>query len=238
VAGFADATGQYLGLAVTLNGARVLDAAAGVLGVDHGELARLALAAAPGAGGLVHVPFLDGERTPNLPHATGSMLGMTTASLSRENYARAAVEGLLCLMADGIAAVADLGVTVDSVVLVGGAARSEAVQMIAPQVLGVPVDVPAASEYVADGAARQAAWVLSGADAPPEWGAQAARTITGAADPTILTAIARRPLACSPPGVDERMGFELPALRPEGQRGSSRPGDVVGARGVRWFTSP
>jgi xylulokinase len=186
VAGFADATGQYLGLAVTLNAARVLDAAAAVLGVDHGELARLALAAAPGSGGLLHVPFLDGERTPNLPHATGSLLGMTTSSLTRENYARAAVEGLLCLMADGIAAVADLGVDVDSVVMVGGAARSAAVQQIAPQVLGLAVDVAPASEYVADGAARQAAWVLAGGGAPPDWAAGAAETFTGAAVPDIL----------------------------------------------------
>jgi xylulokinase len=186
VAGFADATGQYLGLAVTLNAVRVLDAAAAVLGVDHGELARLALAAAPGSGGLLHIPFLDGERTPNLPHATGSLVGMTTTSLTRENYARAAVEGLLCLMADGIAAVANLGVDVESVVLVGGAARSTAVQQIAPQVLGLPVEVPPVSEYVADGAARQAAWILNGGEAPPDWAEGAARAFTGAALPYIL----------------------------------------------------
>ena len=171
VSGFADATGNFLGLAVTLNAARVLDAAAGLLGVDHHQLSELALAAEPGAGGLVHVPYLDGERTPNLPHATGALVGITTASLTRENYARAAVEGLLCLMADGIAAVADLGVTVDRVALIGGAAQSEAVQRLAPQVFGLPVDVPPASQYAADGAARQAAWVTQGGDEPPDWDA-------------------------------------------------------------------
>lgn len=186
VAGFADATGRFLGLAVTLNAARVLDAAARLLDADHAELATLALAAAPGAGGLVHVPYLDGERTPNLPHATGSLLGMTTASLTRENYARAAVEGLLCLVADGIAAVSALGVEVDRVVLVGGASRSEAVRRIAPRILGVPVDVPPDSAYVADGAARQAAWVLAGGEQPPVWGFDEGRTFTAEHAPEIL----------------------------------------------------
>jgi xylulokinase len=186
VSGFADATGHFLGLAVTLNAARVLDAAATVLGVDHGQLSELALDGAPGAGGLVHVPYLDGERTPNLPQATGALLGMTTASLTRENYARAAVEGLLCLMADCIATVADLGVTVDRVTLIGGGARSAAVRELAPRVLGLPVELPPSSEYVADGAARQAAWVLAGGDTPPEWSVDAGETRVAEPAPDVL----------------------------------------------------
>ncbi|MFP5219852.1 MAG: xylulokinase [Actinomycetes bacterium] len=186
VAGFADATGNHLGLAVTLNAARVLDTAATVLGVDHEELSRLALRGPRGAGGLVLVPYLDGERTPNLPDASGCLFGMTTRSLTRENYARAAVEGLLCLMADALDAVQALGVEVDDVVLVGGAARSAAVQGVAPEVLGVPVQVPAPSEHVADGAARQAAWVLAGGPRPPEWPSGSARTLTAQARPELL----------------------------------------------------
>jgi xylulokinase len=169
VAGFADATGHHLPLACTLNGSRVLDATARVLGVDHEGLSELALAAAPGAGGLVHVPYLEGERTPNLPTATGSWHGMTLSTMTRENVARAAVEGLLCLLADGLEAVREQGVAVDRVALVGGAARSEALRTIAPALLGVPVDVPTPGEYVADGAARQAAWVLAGGERPPRW---------------------------------------------------------------------
>ena len=169
VTGFADATGAFLPLACTLNASRILEASAKVLDVDYDEFSALALAAEPGAGGLVHVPHLEGERTPNLPDATGSLLGMTLTSMSRENLARAAVEGLLCLMGVGADAVRAQGVAVDRVTLVGGAARSRAVREIAPMVLGVPVDVPAPGEYVADGAARQAAWVLSGAAEPPSW---------------------------------------------------------------------
>ncbi len=182
VAGFADATGRFLPLACTLNGSRVLDAAARVLGVDHEGLSDLALAADSGAQGLVHVPYLEGERTPNLPTATGSLWGMTLTSMTRENLARAAVEGLLCLLADGLEAVREQGVTIEHVTLVGGGARSRAVRALAPAVLGVPVTVPTPGEYVADGAARQAAWVLSGTNEPPAWQTGESQTIS--ADPT------------------------------------------------------
>lgn len=162
VAGFADATGAWLPLIATLNAARVLDATAGLLGVDHDELGRLALEADPGASGLVLVPYFEGERTPNLPDATASLTGMTLASTTRPNLARAAIEGLLCSLADGLDAVRGQGVDARRVLLIGGAARNPAVRAIAAQVFDVPVVIPAAGEYVADGAARQAAWALTG----------------------------------------------------------------------------
>jgi xylulokinase len=185
VAGFADATGAYLPLACTLNASRVLDAAATVLGVGHEELSDLALSAAPGSGGLVHVPYLEGERTPNLPDATGSLHGMTLRTMTRENLARAAVEGLLCLMADAADAVRRQGVSIDRVTLIGGGARSRAVRELAPQILGVPVDVPEPAEYVARGAARQAAWALTEKDVPPHWDLDL-RTYTAEPTPEIL----------------------------------------------------
>ena len=123
VTGFADATGRFLPLACTLNGSRVLDAARAVLDVDHEELSRLALQADPGADGLVLVPYLEGERTPNLPTATGSILGVTLSSMTRPNLARAAVEGVLGLMAGCVDAVTTLGVPVERVALVGGGAE-------------------------------------------------------------------------------------------------------------------
>jgi xylulokinase len=169
VAGFADASGNHLPLIATLNAARVLDSAAALLGVDHHRLSDLALSAPSGAGGLVLVPYLEGERTPNLPRATGSVHGLTLRTSTPAYWARAAIEGLLCGLADGIEAVVSQGVTVDRVLLIGGAARSPAVQQLAPGIFGRPVLVPPPGEYVADGAARQAAWVLSGAGAPPDW---------------------------------------------------------------------
>jgi xylulokinase len=181
VAGFADATGYFLPLVTTLNAARVLDATARLLGVDHAELSRLALSAPPGAGGLVLVPYLEGERTPNKPYATGALHGLTLSTAEPAHLARAAVEGLLCGLADGLTAVAAGGTPVRRVFLVGGGARSEAVRRIAPAVLGVPVLVPPPGEYVADGAARQAAWVLAGGDTPPVW--PSAATEVHEADP-------------------------------------------------------
>ncbi|GAA5057809.1 xylulokinase [Thermocatellispora tengchongensis] len=172
VAGFADATGRYLPLVCTLNAARVLDAAARMLGVSLDELGELALAAPAGAGGLALVPYLEGERTPNLPDATGSLHGLRLDNATPGHLARAAIEGLLCHLADAFDA---LGLAPERVLLIGGGARSEAVRRIAPTVFGRPVVVPQPGEYVADGAARQAAWLLSGTPEPPVWTSAGAR---------------------------------------------------------------
>lgn len=169
VAGFADATGRYLPLVATLNAARVLDAACRLLGVDHEELSRLALSAPAGAGGLVLVPYLEGERTPVRPDSTAALHGLTLQTADPAHLARAAVEGLLCSLADCLDALVAQGSTVERILLTGGGAASEAVRRLAPAVLGRPVHVPAPMEYVARGAARQAAWVLSGESEPPAW---------------------------------------------------------------------
>jgi len=167
VAGFADAAGGYLPLIATLNAARVLSSIGGLLGVDHDELSRLALAAEPGAGGVTLVPYFEGERTPDLPDATATLSGLTLASSTRENLARAAVEGMLSALADGAAAVRRQGVEASRVLIIGGAALNPAVQAVARQVFDLPVVVPEPGEYVADGAARQAGWALSGTR--PTW---------------------------------------------------------------------
>ncbi|MFD7022960.1 xylulokinase [Promicromonospora sukumoe] len=187
--GFADATGNALMLAVTLNAARVLDAAREVLDVDFDELAELALQAPPGSDGLVLVPYLEGERTPNRPDATGTLHGIRLATSTRAHLARAYIEGMLCGLADGLDALRAQDVSVERVMLIGGAAQSPAVQQIAPQVFGLPIGIPEPGEYVADGAARQAAWTLAaataegGADdvAAPAWSTTIAATL--AADP-------------------------------------------------------
>lgn len=167
VAGFADGSGNHLPLVATLNAARVLDAVAGLLGVDHAELARLALESEPGAGGLVLQPYFEGERTPNRPDATATLFGMSLASTRRETLARAAVEGLLCGLADGLDAIRRRGVPAARILLIGGAARNPAVAQIAAQVFDVPIVVPGIDEAVARGAAVQAAWALTGAR--PSW---------------------------------------------------------------------
>lgn len=169
VAGFADGTGRYLPLVCTLNGARVLQAAAAMLQVDQDELSRLALSAPPGSAGLVLVPYLEGERTPNRPNATGALHGLRVANATPANLARAAVEGLLCSLADGVAHLVAHGVVARRILLVGGGAQSRALRAIAPTVFGMPVLAPTPAQYVALGAARQAAWALGGSARPPAW---------------------------------------------------------------------
>ena len=163
VAGFADATGNFLPLIATLNAARVLDATAGLLGVDHERTrAPRARGASPGHPVPCSCRTSRASARPNLPDATASFSGLTLANTTRPSIARAAVEGLLCGLADGLDAVRGQGVAAERVLLIGGAAQNPAVRAIAAQVFDVPVVVPEPGEYVADGAARQAAWVLTG----------------------------------------------------------------------------
>jgi xylulokinase len=169
VAGFADAAGQYLPLVCTINAAGVLTAAAALVGCSLAELSDLALAAEPGAGGLALLPYLDGERTPDRPDAYGVLAGLTTSNASRQNLARAAVEALLASLASAAQLLAGQGVPGRRVLLIGGGSRSEAVRALAPGILGMPVGVPEPAEYVALGAARQAAWAIAGTPAPPNW---------------------------------------------------------------------
>jgi xylulokinase len=183
VAGFADATGHWLPLVCTLNAARVLGAGRQLLGVEPDEFDRLALAAPPAAGGLTLVPYLEGERTPNLPSASGRLVGLRLANMTRENMARAFVEGMLCGLADGLDALRAQGVVPRRVLLTGGGARSVAVQEIAGLFFDVPVEVPEPAEYVAVGAARQAAWAVSGGDWLPDWGVRSREiSVAGHAD--------------------------------------------------------
>lgn len=167
VAGFADATGAFLPLVCTLNGARNLVATAELLGVSLDELSRLALTAPAGSEGLVFLPYLEGERTPPLPHARGELLGASLANLKPANVARATIEGVLWSLAYGVQVLREQSGEISRITLTGGASQSPAVHRIAPAVFGLPVVVTAAFESVAVGAAKQAAWALTGE--MPHW---------------------------------------------------------------------
>lgn len=190
VTGFADATSHFLPLVATINAARILELQSSLLGVDHDELARLALAAPSGANGLTVLPYYDGERTPSRPNATGSWAGLTT-STTREDLARAAVEALLCSLADAIDHLSTTtGATPQRILMVGGAASNPAVRALAPAIFGQPVTVPAPGEYVALGAARQAAWALAGTPEPPAWAPVASETYEAEPTPLVREAYA------------------------------------------------
>jgi xylulokinase len=180
VSGFADGTGNYLPLACTLNGALVIDSTAELLGVNHEQFSELAISAAAGSGGLTVLPYFEGERTPNLPDATGSIFGVTGGNFNRANIARSAIEGLLCGLADALEAISSQGVKVDKLALVGGAGKNQAVQEIAPQIFGMEISLPEPGEYVALGAARQAASALAGQEV--KWESAKSKNLTGTGD--------------------------------------------------------
>lgn len=169
VAGFADATGNYLPLACTLNAAKIFNTVATTLGISFDEFSALALTATPGAEGLRIIPHFDGERTPNRPQARGMFHGITHSNFTRANIARAAIEGVVAGMVYATQAVEKLGVSYSRVLLIGGAARNPAVQQITADFFSQPIHIPPTGEYVADGAAKQAAWALSGSAMPPDW---------------------------------------------------------------------
>ena len=186
VAGFADASGRFLPLVCTLNAARIFDAATTILGKTHDEVGALALASTPGANGLTLLPYFEGERTPNRPNATGVFSGMNIANSNPADIARAMIEGMLSGLADAVQSLADLGVDIKRVLIIGGAAKNPAVGEIASALFGRPVLIPPAGEYVADGAAKQAAWALLGGATPPVWNLGKASHIEAAATPEVL----------------------------------------------------
>lgn len=165
VAGFADASGRFLPLVCTLNATKVTDTVAGWLGADLEEMASLALAADPyDSNKPTLVPYFDGERTPDLPDATGSFTGLRNDT-SREAMALAAHDGVLGGLISGRDALRDAGVPADGqVFLVGGGARSAAYRVRLAELLGRAIRVPTEDESVAAGAAVQAA-VVAGANA-------------------------------------------------------------------------
>ncbi|MGO1584187.1 MAG: FGGY-family carbohydrate kinase, partial [Actinomycetaceae bacterium] len=184
VSSYADATGDHLPLSATLNAARDLEAMANLLGRSHGEFAYLALSAPPGAENLTVLPYFEGERTPNLPDARASLHGASLANLTRENVARATVEGMLASQVVMLEATRALGVPVNRLFLIGGAAKSAAVQTVLSEIVDVPIQVPEPGEYVAKGAAMQAAAALEGEF--PTWQRSATEVPAREVQPVIM----------------------------------------------------
>ena len=124
------------------------------------------------------------------PDATGIVSGPTTANAIPQNLARAAIEGVLASLADAAGLLADFGVRFSRVLLIGGGARSAAMRALAPGMFGHEVDVPEPCEYVALGAARQAAWALAGPPEPPAWPRPPAERYHGDQHPAVLASYA------------------------------------------------
>ncbi|GAA2287715.1 sugar kinase [Streptomyces ruber] len=176
ITSLADATGMHLPVVTTLNAVRTLRGAAELLGVpDLETLSDLAMKSTPGSHGLVLLPYLEGERTPYLPHTAGTLTGLRRESMRPEHFARAAFEGMLCGLADALDVLRGRGVDVRRIFLLGAVAELPAVQAAAPALFGAQVVVPQPGDYAAIGAARQAAWALGVSQGtldphtPPAW---------------------------------------------------------------------
>jgi xylulokinase len=185
IAGFADATGNYLPLACTLNAAKIFASVAKLLKVSLDEFSSLASNAAPGANGLRLLPHFDGERTPNRPDIRGNFSGITHENFSPENLARAAIEGVVAGMVFAAQALKLEGFNASRIILIGGAAKSEAVQEVAASMFNSEIQLPPPGEYVADGAARQAAWALTGG---ADWNIGVTKSIEPKVDASEITA--------------------------------------------------
>lgn len=170
--GYADATGAFLPMITVLNSAKVTDAFRRLLNLDTASFDRLALETEPGARGVVLLAWLDGERTPNLPDATGTLFGLRS-DVQPGQIARAAVEGVICGLLEGGDLLAAHGLSRDGrLIVTGGASRSAAYRQILADLTGQPVWTCDLPEAAAAGAAAQAAAALTGrttAELAAEW---------------------------------------------------------------------
>ncbi len=157
VAGFADATGRFLPLACMLNCTRVVDTIAQLLGLERDVALSKAGAMLPGAGGLIMLPYFSGERTPNLPHATGVLEGLTEQTATPDTMLRAALDGVVAGLAYCVDALSRLGITAPGITLVGGGAMHPVWQQAVADATGLSVTVRSGMEHAARGAAVQAA---------------------------------------------------------------------------------
>ena len=161
VSAFCDSAGGWLPLGCTLNCTGVVDWARALLG-DGAPTVDEALRASPaGARGLTFLPYLSGERTPDLPRASGTLLGLRLDH-GPADIVRAAVEGATDGLAFALDALGRTGTGADRLVLVGGGANSDRWGQLVADMTGLPVARPSGTEAAAEGAARQARWVIDG----------------------------------------------------------------------------
>lgn len=164
-AAFCDSTGGWLPLACTLNCTGATEWVLALTGLDHAAFEQALDDSPPGARGLTFLPYLAGERTPDLPEATGSLYGLREPH-DRSDIVRAVAEGVTLGLRYALEAIERAGVEPREVILVGGGANSDAWAQLCADILKLPVARPRAVEAAALGAALQARWVVDGV-APP-----------------------------------------------------------------------
>ncbi|WP_374012590.1 xylulokinase [Pseudoxanthomonas koreensis] len=165
-AAFCDSTGGWLPLICTMNCTVATEAVAKLCSFSTKEGDALLAGTRPGAGGLLMLPFLNGERTPDLPNGKGSLFGMTATNLTPANLYRAAMEGAVYSLKNGYDAFVDAGMRFEAIRLTGGGSHSAVWRQMVADVFGLPVDVPEQAEGAAFGAALQALWADQRANDP------------------------------------------------------------------------
>ncbi len=158
VAAFCDATDHWLPLTCAMNGAVAMEQMRALFGWDIPTMEQRIEAVPAGAGGILFLPYLQGERTPNLPKGNGVFQGLTTENMKADFMARAVVEGVTLGLAYGLRRFRDLGIVPTEIRLTGGGSRSAVWRQIAADVLGFPTVALRVIEGAALGAAIQAAW--------------------------------------------------------------------------------
>lgn len=157
-AAFCSSTGGWLPLICTMNCTVATDTVAHAFGFGARDGDAVMAATRPGADGLVMLPFFNGERTPDLPHARGALHGMNLDNFTRGNAYRAAMEGATYALRNGFDALQAAGMHFDAIRITGGGSRSAAWRQMVADVFALPVDVPEQAEGAAFGAALQALW--------------------------------------------------------------------------------
>ena len=158
IAPFCDSTGGWLPLLCVMNATGVLEEVKSAFGGDHESLTRAAAAVEAGCEGLLFLPYLAGERVPDLPRATGTLTGLRPGLLRRGHVFRAALEGVALNLAAGVERMRALGLAVDELRLAGGGAQNVLWRRILADALAAPVRVLVEPESAALGAALQALW--------------------------------------------------------------------------------
>lgn len=159
IAGFCDSTGAWMPLLCTMNVTGVTEEVREAFGLSHEEITRRAAAVPPGCEGTTFLPYLQGERVPNLPQATGAILGLRPGSIDAGRLYRAAIEGTTLGLVSGVERMKKLGLVVEAVRVVGGGSKNPLWRQILADCLGVQVSVLEEPESAALGGAIQAIWV-------------------------------------------------------------------------------
>lgn len=161
VSGFNSSTGGYLPLLCTMNCTVATEETRALFELGVKEFDALAAQAEPGAGGIVFLPYFNGERTPNLPHGRACICGVTAANCSRSNIARAAMESAIFGMRQALDVFRELGFAPQEIRLTGGGSKSRLWRQITADIMQLPVQIPDTDEAAAMGGALQALWCLN-----------------------------------------------------------------------------